>query len=61
LDAEDEDIDRLLAFKLRQQHVKLEPGYDEDGNKKMNNSTLKQESTEGIEASSESGSVVFEA
>jgi hypothetical protein len=39
----------------------LEPGYDEDGNKKMNNSTLKQESTEGIEASSESGSVVFEA
>jgi hypothetical protein len=63
LDAEEDDIDRLLAFKLRQQLMKLEPGYDEDaGNEKMkNNKTLNSQSTIELEGSSESGSEVLKA
>jgi hypothetical protein len=63
LDAEDDDIDRLLAFKLRQQPMNLEPGYDEDAGKEMmkNNKILNVQSTIELEGSSEGRSEVLEA
>jgi hypothetical protein len=63
LDAEDDDVVRLLAFKLRQHLMKLESGYDKNaGNKKINNNhALKVQSTIELEGGSENGSEASEA